>query len=76
MSTYNLTTSRRIVETIFGPAQVTDRICKVQMILYQIDKGIMWTARHTVVSPKGELPAETLARVFASYSGKGTLRQL
>ena len=66
-----------IEQTLFGPTTVALTICKVKVILYQIDKGIVWDAIHTVqTSGNIENNADVLAKVFAAYLGKGTLRQL
>ena len=57
--------------------EITFIVCKVKIILYQINKGIMWDATHTVETESNiENNADVLGKAFASYLGKGTLRQL
>jgi opacity protein-like surface antigen len=50
--------------------------CTVQVTLYQLGSGFMWTASHTIISETNQYPTEGLGKVFAAYVGKGTLRQL
>jgi len=77
LGVYSIRREKKIERSVFGPMEITFIVCKVKIILYQINKGIMWDATHTVETESNiENNADVLGKAFASYLGKGTLRQL
>jgi hypothetical protein len=77
LGVYAIGRQKGVQQSLLGPVQVNYTICKVKVILYQVNKGIMWDATHTVQTTGPiENNADALAKSFAAYLGKGTLRQL
>lgn len=77
LGVYSIGRQSAVQQGIFGPMTVTKTICRVKLILFEVDKGIMWDATHTVQTTGTiENNADPLAKSFAAYLGKGTLRQL
>ncbi len=77
LGAYSINRQSRAERGPLGPYTITTTACKVKVLLYQLNKGIVWDATHTLQTQSNiESRAEPLAKVFAAYLGKGTLRQL